>query len=635
MKRKQSGQAVVFIALMISALIGAVGLGIDGGIAYYWNASAERAAASAALAGVVFMPAQFGSAQAIPAGSGNDATDRALVAAKRNGFDTANTYDNVTVTPAPITGYDNKLQVTVSRTVRTFFMNFFGIASYTVSRTAIATYLPPLKLGQPGGQVGSSVSQLATANNYYFLRTEGFATNRGQGDAFTPVQTGCGAACPTTDVHQISAAAGTDNADTSLPFHGGYNFMVTVPSGSTATIQVYNAAFAPDGNVNGPNYCENWSSSFPGAGQYACSAGGSYHMHEDDCCSFSYGTNTTYSAMKYTIFSAPSVFIRSSDTVLSQMLVRPVDASCYKVAGSCSEIAYKDVNTGKSIQQKYTAGTGAPTNMTVYHAWTNVGGYVPDTTCAGACGGSYEAESALISYTPGKGPIGALGPGTYRLRVDTLEFNGSNPCNAGGTSCNGQSYAHKGYAVRVMDAAGASPCAPCNMSALDDMAIYTPVSIPSGGSFPLPVFQLPPDYAGQTISVEVFDAGDMSGTGSIYLGFVDPTTNQLVVEPNGGSNASVYDLGPQRSNYPASGTQIGNYGYPNGVEQVVTNGGSLLADNKWYHYDIPIPSTYNPGANPANWWWSLRYRTTGGVTATDTITITLNLRGNPAHLLQS
>jgi len=71
------------------------------------------------------------------------------------------------------------------------------------------------------------------------------------------------------------------------------------------------------------------------------------------------------------------------------------------------------------------------------------------------------------------------------------------------------------------------------------------------------------------------------------------------------------------------------------VEQIVTNGGSLIADNKWYHYDVPIPATYNPGLNPNNWWWKLNYRTTANVTAADTITITLNLKGNPAHLVQS
>jgi hypothetical protein len=632
--KKQLGQAVVLVALMIIVIFGAVGLAVDGGIAYYYNASAERAAAAAALSGVIFMPGQFNAASAVPLGSGNDATDRAVTAASRNGFSmAAPNPNNVSVTVNAVAGADNKLSVTVTRQVGTFFMNVFGISSFTVSRTAIATYLPPLKLGQPGGNVGSTVSQLGSANNFYFLRTEGWATNRGQGDAYTPIPTGCGVACPGAapyDVHQISASANTDLADPSLPFMGGYNYMVTVPSGSTAQIQVYNAAFAPDSNAGAPNFCENWKTGFAG---HACSSGGNYYYHEDDSCCFAYGTANTYSAMKYTIMNAPSVFIRSTDTPISQMTVRPIDASNFGAAVP----TYTDVNNNDFVNQKFNALTGAPLNMTAYHAWMNVGGYVPDTTCLVAvCTPNEEPESALISYKPGLGPLaGSLGPGTYRLRIDTLEYNGTNPCNPSGTVCNGTSYAHKGMAVRVTDGTGINPCAGCTMSALDDMSIFTPIAVPGGSSFPLPIFQLPPDYAGQTVSVDLFDAGDMSGSGAIYLGLVDPTTGALLVEPAGNPVANVYDLGPARANYPASATLIGSYGNPNPVEQIVTNGGSLLGDNKWYHYDVPIPATYNPGLNPNNWWWKLNYRTTANVTAADTITITLNLKGNPAHLVQS
>jgi len=631
----QLGQAIVLVALMIIVIIGAVGLAVDGGISYYYNASAERAAAAAALSGVVFMPAQFSPAQAIPALSGNDATDRALVAAKRNGFDPADVADNVAVNVAAVPGASNKLSVTVSRTVNTFFMQVLGLTSYTVSRTAIATYLPPLKLGQPGGSVGSTVSQLGTANNFYFLRTEGWATDRGQGDAYTPnTNSGC-SSCPSTDQHQISTAAGTDSADPTLPFAGGYNYMVTVPVGSTAQIQVYNAAFAPDSNnppATGPNFCENWKTGFAG---HACSSGGNYFFHEDDSCCFAYGTANTYSAMKYSIFNAPSVFIRSSDTLLSQMLVKPVDASNW----AANPPTYKDVNTGKTITQKYNAVTGAPTNMLAYHSWLNVGGYVPDTTCVGACTATTEAESSIISYTAGYGPIAALGPGTYRLRIDTLEYNGSNPCNASGTGCTGTSYAHKGMAARVTDGGGVNPCAGCTMSALDDMSIFTPISISGSGSFQVPIFQLTSDYAGQTISVDVWDPGDVGGTGNVYLGFIDPTTNALVVEPAGGPPAVVWDLFGQRSNYgTGAATQVGSYANPAPVEQQVVIAGANQYNAQWVHFDLPIPSTYNPvncAVTPANCWWKLQYRATGSVTAADTITITLNLKGNPAHLLQS
>src|ERR1700716_1810418 len=94
--KSQAGQAVVLIAFMIIVLFGAIGLAVDGGIAYYYNSGAERAAAAAALSGVIFMPKQFVAADSIPAGAGNDATERAIVAAKRNGFTVG--VNNVTVT---------------------------------------------------------------------------------------------------------------------------------------------------------------------------------------------------------------------------------------------------------------------------------------------------------------------------------------------------------------------------------------------------------------------------------------------------------------------------------------------------------------------------------------------------------
>jgi hypothetical protein len=80
---------------------------------------------------------------------------------------------------------------------------------------------------------------------------------------------------------------------------------------------------------------------------------------------------------------------------------------------------------------------------------------------------------------------------------------------------------------------------------------------------------------------------------------------------------------------------IGTIGYPNGVEQLVTQNGAALANGKWYHFNIPIPATYNPGSNPDNWWWKLQYRTTAGVNATDTVTFAAGLQGNPVHLLSS
>jgi Flp pilus assembly protein TadG len=661
--KSQAGQAIVLVVFMIIVLFGAIGLAVDGGIAYYYNAAAERAAASAALAGVIFMPKQYLSSDSIPAGAGNDATDRAITAAKRNGFTVG--VNNITVTVTrytdPVTGViqNESLQVTVTRQVPTFFMQVFGITSITVSRTAVAQYLKPLKLGEPclfppagpgDCHTGSTVSQLGNGG-YYFLRTEGWSTDRGQGDAYTPnTNSGC-ASCPSTDMHSISGSQTTDVVDPTLPNPGGYNYVLTVPAGYTAQLQVYNAAFSPDGNTAaGPNFCENFQVGFPGR---ACSSGGNYYMHEDDTPP--YGTPTLYSAMRYTIFNAPSVFIRSSDTILSQMTVMPVDASNWKNTSANGTDAggaapyYIDANTGKKVTQTFgTAITcaplavGCPTDMSAYHSWMNVGGYVPSNSCSPTviCPAGYEAESAVIKYVAGRGPIAALPEGTYRLRIDTLNADGSIPP--------GGSQAHKGLAVRVMDGANGSVncgsvATPCSLSALDDLSFFTPISTAAGGTFRIPIFSVPQLYAGLTIGIDVFDPGDINANGgSAFLGFVDPTTCNLFTEPAGGQSASVYDLGSQRSNLGTGlQTTVGTYANPNPVEQVVNNAGVQPYNGHWLHFDIPIPSTYAP--NPAGTacdptgqgYWNLQYRTTANVSAVDTLTVTLNLRGNPAHILRS
>jgi hypothetical protein len=349
--------------------------------------------------------------------------------------------------------------------------------------------------------------------------------------------------------------------------------------------------------------------------------------------------------MQYTIFSAPSVFIRSSDTILSQMVVYPVDASNWAVNPPAAP-TYADINNpGKTITQQYNGVTGAPTNMLAYHAWMNVGGYAPNATCAPpvigapgiACVGSNESESAIIKYKPGRGPIGALPEGTYRLRLDTL--------NSDGTISPGPTQAHKGMAVRVMDGAtGTTSCGaaatPCTLSALDDLSIFTPISTAAGGNFRIPIFSVPAIYAGLAIGIDIYDPGDINANGgNAYLGFVDPTTCNLFVA--GPQTATVHDLGAQRSNLgTGSDVIVGSYATGSTVEQIVNNGGVQPYNGHWLHFDIPIPSTYSPGAATAcdptgGGYWNLQYRTTANVQAVDTITITLNLRGNPAHILRS
>jgi hypothetical protein len=64
-------------------------------------------------------------------------------------------------------------------------MEAFGFRPYVVKRTAVATYLPPITLGEPGSQLGTSLGELGRTK-FFFMRTDGWAADRGYGDAYTP-----------------------------------------------------------------------------------------------------------------------------------------------------------------------------------------------------------------------------------------------------------------------------------------------------------------------------------------------------------------------------------------------------------------------------------------------------------------
>ncbi|MDQ6712901.1 MAG: hypothetical protein M3Z28_06880, partial [Candidatus Dormibacteraeota bacterium] len=496
--KKQGGQAIVLLALTGTLLIGGVGIAVDLAVGYMYSIAAERAAAAAALSGVVFMPDQFDPASAVPVGSRNDATDRAVDEAKRNAFDPADAANGVSVSPAVVGGHPNQLKVTVSRNAPVFFMQLFGFSTYRVARTAVAAYLPPISLGQPGSQIGSSLGDLGRTR-FAFMREEGWATDRSQGDAYTPDPLGGGYGA-SDDKHQISFSNGSEPRYATLRDLGGYNYRITIPNGGTGgKIQVYNAAFAPDGTGGSANFCDN-NNSNPAA--RTCSVGGNQWFHEDDGGPFDPNDQTRYTAMRYTLFRVNNVFIRASDQMISQMTVYPIDARNWNQAAN----QYK-VMGGPTVNQTVTqlySGT-APSNMLIYHNWADVATYV----------GSNDNQLVSLQTFPNPYLVGGvLQPGNYRLRVDALDNNG--------TLTNNRQTGHKAYAVRAVNP-NISTCATCAVSAWDDMSFFTPFDAGPGGSFSMQLFRLTPDYAGLTVSVDLWDPGDIaSSTGFVRININDP-----------------------------------------------------------------------------------------------------------------
>ena len=610
MKRSQFGQAIVVVAMAGTLLIAGVGLGVDMVVGYFYSVATERAAAAAALSGVVFMPDQFSPSNAMPPGSRNDATDRALDEARRNGFDTADAANGIVVTPSRVTGYPNQLQVTVERTAPVFFMEAFGFRPYVVKKIAVAAYLPPISLGEPGSQLGAALGELGRTR-FSFMRTEGWGTDRGYGDAFTPSPfnppAGAGA---TDDVHQISYANATELMDPSVSDRGGYNYRVTIPGGGAGgVIQIYNAAYAPDGYGAAANFCNNDNQN---PALRACSTRGISWYHEDD--DMGGATAANYPAMRYSLYWVNNLFIRSTDVLLSQTTVYPIDASNWSMASN-QYLVMGGSSRGRRVTQSYSGGL--PTNMLIYHNWIDPATY-SEPQDDGLV--SLQQTGAFSTYDQG----GVLVPGTYRLRVDTLDNNGRSFTSS-------STIGKKGYALRAVNGdASRTACTTCQTAAWYDMCFFTPFDAGLGGSFTMNLFQLPRDYAGLTVTIDLWDPGDVFSTsGFVAINILDPA-GAVATSPLG---INIYDLGQKRSSLAARNYRVWASASTNRLASftAVDTRTGVSANSQWIHLEIPIPSSYNPP--PGQDWWKLQYVTGPATITYDTVTVAVGLKGGPVHLV--
>ncbi len=237
------GQVMPIFALVVIVLFAATGLAVDAGMAYLTYNGAERAAAAAALAGVPYMPVGLPVGTNSTTSCAGTAGAAACAATARDGLANGSTINGHTVT-VTVSRYpsgcgsivnpcaDNKLQVTVSAYVQPTFLHVLGFTDHVVAATDTAFFLPPISLGQPGAQLGSSVDQLGSSNNYYFLRSEGYGNPRSEGDAYDPYNQNTNISCQqsvttnpvtsmgnSTDVHALSANLGTD-VNGRHPHHG-------------------------------------------------------------------------------------------------------------------------------------------------------------------------------------------------------------------------------------------------------------------------------------------------------------------------------------------------------------------------------------------------------------------------------
>jgi hypothetical protein len=632
-RRSAKGQAMAIFALVSVLLFVVAGLAVDAGSSYLTSNKLERAAAAAALAGVAYLPGDY-----------PDAQNAALVEAARDGFPNAGSGNACAGNPSPcvVTSQPktNELKVTISTSVSTIFLRLVGFGAHTVVRSDTAEYLPPISLGQPGSQQGADIAGLGVTG--YFEREEGWGNPRSEGDAFTPTpyqnSNSCGpsggdscSAASSPDYHSISPADGTENPDATLEYQGGSNYLIDLPPGASADVQVYNPSFAADtcgGGNTAPPYCyhEN-DTSFGGTGAVC----------------------TEYSAMAYTLFSAPTLSSRLQDVKVGQEVFYPYNAS----STPTSYFYYAPGSPGGSCPSQTTVSGTPPT----YHQWVSVLTYNPTLAAdpedhnAAAAGAPSSGGNRLNGYI--SNPVGATVDKYYRLEVDSEQWNGTPSCKATVGPCatpdstianggNGFSDAHKGYAVRLVSP-GTSTCTSCGtVSGMDDMTVFTPVNGSTNPQFAIPLFSIDPTaYAGETINVDLFDVGDVGG-GAAYVGLREPdgvtwaTANSMTdlgadlagsAPPSG--NANVNSLGT----WPAGGSCGACY-------QTANNGGGAIYQGQWVQIQVQVPASFTgPGgvacttSGTSNCYWSLVYDVAPAAVAGDTFSVEVGFSGSPDHLL--
>ena len=140
-RRRSRGQVIVIFAGAMLAFMGLMAIVID--VSWYWanTLRVQRAADAAALAGVVWLPNLYSSA---------DTTARAE--AKKNGYEAG--VNGTTISTSKDPANDRKLIVTISAPVPSFFARVVGIQSFQVTRTSKAEFILPVAMGSPENYYG-------------------------------------------------------------------------------------------------------------------------------------------------------------------------------------------------------------------------------------------------------------------------------------------------------------------------------------------------------------------------------------------------------------------------------------------------------------------------------------------------
>lgn len=462
----------------------------------------------------------------------------------------------------------------------------------------------------------------------------GYPTNhRGWPDAATgPLTQYCGTPNPGSvhgnDDYQPDGYSGPATAGTNRP--GGYNYQVYVgPNVSSASLWVYNPNYVPTdtpwnvspSNPPPPDRFIDAGSGAPGFYQGPLGEGIGSRFD-----GVHYDAPLFYFTTTYSLYSVNSLYDRSQDQLVFSQAFKPYDAIA-------ADLSLHGCNPATEVYDPYV-DKGATANW--YHNRSQIQyrrGCVPPPPC-----NLNWCKLALPT---------TLGPGIYRLVVEAtgLPANASPDYN----STINDGYGQHAYSLKICDS----------------NAITTPISCSNGGAgnsngagqfnapgvgiygwnnvdvtfqatlststpnknYPytacvnsantpyacMDVVCLTPEYAGRSLSLQIYDPGDGYGNGRLYMGIVppDPTT-ATVTYPSYVSTTTV------------DGDKVA----------LLKNGSYRPLNGLWLNVVITLSPKYNGNCGPSGTgWFQMVYASDTGTNPSDKIAIKSTLIGSPQHLV--
>lgn len=523
----EQGQAIILVALLATSLMGFIGLVADVGWYQLNLARVQRAADAGALAGSVYLP-----------GNVPGARTAAFNATAQNGYTNG---AGATVTAQQDPTNAQLLNVTVSTTVRTWFMQVFGVMTISATRNARAEFILPVPMGSPLAYFGvqvlcpdgvssvpagcdpvpSAVGTGTLTNQGFWAGIEAKGTQRANGDAYSTY-------------YDASAPGGLNAGYDPL----GYSYVVEFPAGTT------------DGRVAifDPIFCAT------GAG--------------------------TSGAVRGRRLGAGDFFLGSPTGITTEYALWDMNGTPY--------------TTSDDILIATDGGLFANSNA------VDMGPlYSGDGNYGGGYGGWSSTDCSTSPYHNAWWQIGPSGlvAGQYRLQVKT---------SSGGTNQN---------AVNNFSIQAIGSVAGARVYGQSRMAVFNALS----GTSTFYLAQIAAAHAGKTLEIKLFDPGDISNTSMkvklpTATGYTDATFSWTATGCSG-------------SGCLTRGTN---------VTSIVTSssGGTNYFNNQWVTISVLLPTTYTaptPPGEPGPGWFKIQYITTG--TGQDVTTWSVNIRGNPVHLV--